>query len=147
MEIVGTEGAAKALTISEVARQAGVRTSTLRYYEGIGLLPEAKRISGKRRYEDSVLQRLAIIQTAQQAGFSLTEIRVLLDEILQSSTPTAQWRELVQHKLREVNSRLRQVESMKSLLEDVMQCNDPELADCIFVTGQKHKLFGEIPTK
>ena len=130
-----------ALTISEVARQAGVRSSTLRYYEMIGLLPVAQRISGKRRYEVSVLQRLAIIQTAQQAGFTLTEIRVLLDDILQSSTPTPQWRELVQGKLREVNSRLRQVESMKSLLEDVMQCNDPELADCIYVTGQKHRLL------
>src|SRR5262245_38246107 len=98
------------LTISAVAQQAGGRTATLRYYEAIGLLPEAQRVSGKRRYEESVLQRLAIIQTAQQAGFTLTEIRILLDEILQSSTPTAQWRELVQRKLREVNSRLRQVE-------------------------------------
>jgi DNA-binding transcriptional MerR regulator len=136
-------GAAGALTISEVARQAGVRSSTLRYYEMIGLLPVPQRISGKRRYEESVLQRLAIIQTAQQAGFTLTEIRVLLDDILQSSSPTPQWRELVQGKLREVNTRLRHVESMKSLLEDVMQCNDPELADCIYVTGQKHRLLEE----
>jgi MerR family redox-sensitive transcriptional activator SoxR len=136
-------GALGVLTISEVARQAGVRSSTLRYYEMIGLLPEPQRISGKRRYEETVLQRLAIIQTAQQAGFTLTEIRVLLDEILRSSSPTPQWRELVQRKLREVNSRLRQVESMRSLLEDVMQCNDPELADCIYVTGQKHRLLDE----
>ncbi|MFN8563711.1 MAG: MerR family transcriptional regulator [Anaerolineae bacterium] len=62
------------MTISEVARRVGVRTSTLRYYESIGLLPAPKRVSGRRRYDSAVLQRLEIIRTAQQAGFTLAEL-------------------------------------------------------------------------
>ena len=49
------------LTIGEVARRAGVRTSTIRYYEEAGLLPEPERVGGKRRYEEGILRRLALI--------------------------------------------------------------------------------------
>jgi len=63
------------LTISEVARQIRLRPSAIRYYERIGLLPRAERLSGQRRYDASVLYRLAIIQRARQLGFSLSEIR------------------------------------------------------------------------
>ncbi|MEP7286807.1 MAG: MerR family transcriptional regulator [Chloroflexota bacterium] len=130
------------LTISQVARQAGVRPSTLRYYETVGLLPNPKRISGQRRYAESILSRLAVIQTAQQAGFTLTEIRILLNDILPSASPTLQWHDLVQRKLQEMNTLLQHVQHMKSLLEDVIHCGDVQLADCIYSTGQKHKMMG-----
>ncbi len=125
-------------TISQVARQADLRPSALRYYEEIGLLSMPKRVNGRRRYDASVLQRLAVIQTAQRAGFTLDEIRILLNEILPSSAPQSQWHTLVQRKLAELNTTLLHIEKMKSLLEDVMRCEDDALADCIFVTGQKH---------
>ncbi len=129
------------LSISEVAARAGVRTSTLRYYESIGLLPEAPRVSGRRRYDASVLQRLEIIRTAQQAGFTLAELHVLLDDILTSASPHADWHDLIQRKLGELNQRLLNVQSMKSLLEDIMECDDDQLADCIYWTGQKYKVI------
>ena len=62
-----------ALTISEVAKRLGVRSSTIRYYEEIGILPPAHRLNGQRRYDQKVLYRLAVIQHAQRAGFSLPE--------------------------------------------------------------------------
>src|SRR5262245_65861030 len=65
------------LTIGQVARGARVRASALRYYEAIGLLPAAERVSGWRRYGDDVFVRLAAIELAQRAGFSLDEIRAL----------------------------------------------------------------------
>lgn len=127
------------LTITQVAQQAGVAASTVRYYESIGLLPEPARVSGRRRYEPDVLQKLEIIRTAQQAGFTLTELRTLFDEVLGSSAPAARWHELVQRKQREVNRLLLNVTSMKLLLEDIMGCDDAALADCIYWTGQKYK--------
>ena len=66
------------LRIGDVARAAGVRKSLIRYYEQIGLLPEAPRISGQRRYTEAVLRRLSVIDVAQRAGLSLDEIRELL---------------------------------------------------------------------
>jgi len=65
------------LTISQVADQIRLRPSAIRYYERIGLLPPAERLSGQRGYHASVLYRLAIIQRARQLGFSLSKIRHL----------------------------------------------------------------------
>jgi MerR family redox-sensitive transcriptional activator SoxR len=133
--------ASGAMSISQVAHEAGVRPSTLRYYESIGLLPESARISGRRRYEPNVLQRLEIIRTAQQAGFTLAELRVLFDDILPDNapSPSTRWHDLIQHKLQELNRLLLNVQSMKALLEDIMRCDGDELEDCIYVTGQKHR--------
>ena len=133
------------MTIGEVAHQAGLKPSTLRYYEEIGLLPPVSRRGGQRRYDSSVLQRLAVIHTAQQAGFTLTEVAILVNGILPSASPGPEWRDLVQRKLLELNTRLSHLERMRSLLEDVMRCDDPELADCIYETGQRHALTEAIP--
>jgi MerR family redox-sensitive transcriptional activator SoxR len=126
------------MSIGEVARQAGVRPSTLRYYESIGLLPVPERRSGRRRYEPGVVHRLAIIQTAQQAGFSLDEIRMLFDDLSESEYASVRWRMLVDDKLQQLNVLMRNVLSMKALLEDIRSCADDELAECVYVTGQKH---------
>src|SRR5262245_41942989 len=65
------------LTISEVARQVGLEPSAIRYYEHLGILPRADRCSGQRRYDRTVLYRLAVVQRARQAGFTLEEIKTL----------------------------------------------------------------------
>ena len=62
------------LTIGEVARRAGIRTSAIRYYESVGLLPAPPRMSGRRRYDPSIVQRLAVLHLAQEAGFTMAEI-------------------------------------------------------------------------
>src|SRR3954451_5222619 len=65
------------LTIVEVARRAGVKASTVRYYESLGVLPEPERVAGQRSYTVDVLRRLAIVDVAQRAGCSLEEIAEL----------------------------------------------------------------------
>src|SRR4051812_3286731 len=67
------------LTIGDVARRAGVATSSIRYYERIGLLPKPERSGGQRRYHADVLGKLGFIGVAQSAGFKLREIKELLD--------------------------------------------------------------------
>ena len=67
------------LTIGEVAQRAGLNVSAIRYYEAQGLLPDAPRVSGQRRYGEETLARLGVIDVAKRAGFSLDDIRVLLD--------------------------------------------------------------------
>src|SRR5258708_35003930 len=64
-------------TIGDIARQAGIRTSAIRYYEQIGLLPAPQRVNGRRRYTESALRRLAVIRFARDNGFTLAEIRRL----------------------------------------------------------------------
>lgn len=65
------------LTISEVAKQIGLRLSTIRCYEYVGILPAAQRVGGQRRYDVTALHRLVVIQRARQTGFTLTEIKQL----------------------------------------------------------------------
>ncbi|MBA3870610.1 MAG: MerR family transcriptional regulator [Anaerolineae bacterium] len=129
----------KGLSIGEVARQAGLLPTTLRYYESIGLLPDPARESGARRYNADVFQRLEMIRTAQQAGFTLAEVRVLFDEILWSDSPAAKWNTLIQRKLQEMDRMLANIQSMKQLLEDILGCDNDHLAECMFQTGQKHR--------
>lgn len=82
--------------IGEVAQRAGVRPSALRYYERVGLLPEPRREAGRRRYDSGVLcevlDRLAVVGVAQQAGFTIAEIRTLLDGFSEDTPPSERWR-------------------------------------------------------
>lgn len=68
------------LTIGKLAKLVGLRTSALRYYEAEGLLvPNGRSDSGYRLYKPEAAQRLHLIQRAQRLGFSLVDIRTLLD--------------------------------------------------------------------
>src|SRR5437899_11460953 len=59
---------AQDLAISDVARVFGLRTSAIRYYEQIGILPQPMRKNGQRRYDNSALFRLAVVQRAERWG-------------------------------------------------------------------------------
>ena len=61
----------------QVCLWSGLRPSAIRYYEQIGILPPAQRVSGQRRYDLTALHRLVVIQRARQTGFTLTEIKQL----------------------------------------------------------------------
>jgi MerR family redox-sensitive transcriptional activator SoxR len=110
------------MTIGEVAQRAGLHTSTLRYYESIGLLPPPKRISGQRRYSTEVLQVLAVIQLAKEANFTLEEIHTLLNDSSAQTRPSERWKALAQRKLHEVEIVIEQAQAMKHLLEAAIEC-------------------------
>jgi MerR family redox-sensitive transcriptional activator SoxR len=65
------------MAISDVAPVFGLRTSAIRYYEQIGILPVPRRRNGQRRYDNSALFRLAVVQRARETGFTLGKIREL----------------------------------------------------------------------
>src|SRR5436305_8513142 len=91
------------LTISEVARKVGLKPSAIRYYEQLGILPPAERVSGQRRYDKTVLYRLAVVQRARQAGFALEEIKTLFFGFKDGTRAEARWRKLADRKLAELN--------------------------------------------
>jgi DNA-binding transcriptional MerR regulator len=73
------QGARAALSVGQLAAQAGVRSDTIRYYERAGLLPRPRRTDGDhRRYGAADLDRLLFIRGAQRLGLRLSEIRDLL---------------------------------------------------------------------
>ena len=119
-----------ALTIGEVAARAGIRTSAIRYYERIGLLPEAERVAGKRRYAPDILERLAVIATAQRAGLDLGEVRELLDGVDAGEPAGERLQALARRKLPEVEALIAQAEAVRGWLMAAEQCRCPTLDDC-----------------
>src|SRR5688500_13037932 len=80
------------LTVGEAAERSGFATSALRYYERAGLIRSERTEGGQRRYERSVLRRLAFIRAARHVGLSLEEIRDALDTLPRARTPNrADW--------------------------------------------------------
>ena len=111
-------------SISEVAKQVGLRTSAIRYYEEIGILQPARRVSGQRRYDNTVLYRLAVLQRAQQAGFTLDEIRQLFFRFA-----SERWNLVAEQKLAELDAKIEQIESMRKLLKKLQTCCECETVE------------------
>src|SRR5215467_11162080 len=119
------------LTISQVAQQLRLRPSAIRYYERIGLLPPAQRLSGQRRYDPAVLHRLAIIQRARQLGFSLSEIRHLFFGFREVTRPSERWRTLSQRKLAELDHLMDGIKAVRGVLKKLMtKCRCDTLDQC-----------------
>jgi MerR family redox-sensitive transcriptional activator SoxR len=119
------------LTISQVARQLRLRPSAIRYYERIGLLPPAERLSGQRRYDPTVLYRLAVIQRARQLGFTLTEIQYLFFGFRDFTRPSQRWRTLSQKKLAELDHLMEGIRTVRSVLKKLMtKCRCDTLDQC-----------------
>src|SRR5215210_3056277 len=118
------------LTIGEVARRAGVATSSIRYYERIGLLPDPQRLHGQRRYHLAVLGKLGFIGVAQSAGFKLSEIKELIDGVDSADGMGEQMRSLSNRKLDEVEALLERTRVMKGWLEVAKECGCATPADC-----------------
>ena len=118
------------LTIGEVARRAGVATSSIRYYERIGLLPEPDRLGGQRRYDAAVLGKLGFIGIAQSAGFKLREIKELINGIDAADGMGEKMRSLSVLKLGEVEALLDRTKAMKGWLEVAQKCGCATPAEC-----------------
>jgi MerR family transcriptional regulator, redox-sensitive transcriptional activator SoxR len=119
------------LTISEVARQVGLQPSAIRYYERIGLLPRAPRVSGQRRYDTTALYRLAIIHRARQLGFTLSEIQHLFFGFRDITRPSERWRTLSQRKLAELDHLMDGIKAVRGVLKKMMtKCRCDTLDQC-----------------
>jgi MerR family redox-sensitive transcriptional activator SoxR len=119
------------LTISEVARQVGLQPSAIRYYERIGILLPGQRVSGQRRYDTTVLFRLAVIQRARRSGFTLDEIRQLFFGFGNVTRASERWQKLSRKKLVELDSLMESIRTMRGLLTKMMRkCRCDTLEQC-----------------
>lgn len=115
------------LTIGEVARQAGVAATTLRYYEQIGLVSAPARLGGQRRYDDSVLTRLEVIRLCKSAGFALEEIQLLFADD-EPGRPAS--RALAEAKLAEIDAQMESLARARAVIEWGMRCTCPSIDAC-----------------
>lgn len=118
------------LTIGQVALEAGLRASAIRYYESEGLLPLPHRRSGRRVYQRSILDHLALIELASQCGFSIAEIRTLLYGFARGVPPAKRWRSIAKSKLQELNEKAAQIARMKLVLSAICKCTCLSIEEC-----------------
>lgn len=114
----------ESLTIGQLAKAAGVPTTTVRYYERAGLLkPEARSGSNYRHYTSKSLHRLRFIRTAQSAGLSLDDVSSLIRLTEDRKKPCAEVQGILRQRLIEIGERMRELRSVQSAVEKA-------LADC-----------------
>jgi MerR family transcriptional regulator, redox-sensitive transcriptional activator SoxR len=124
--------------IGELARQAGLRTSAIRYYEEIGILAPAGRISGRREYGPEALNTLSLVQAAQKAGFTLEEIRALMSTITNGQRSSKAWPALAHAKLDELDDSIKRLKAARAALVDALDCACAGKADaCKLVTRMR----------
>jgi MerR family redox-sensitive transcriptional activator SoxR len=120
------------MLIGEIARQAGLRPSAIRYYESIGVLPRPDRVSGQRRYDPSVQTLLQLIQAGKSAGFTIAEIKTLFHGFAPDVPPSKRWQALARQKLVELDAIIARAVEMKRVLELGLTCRCLRLEDCVF---------------
>lgn len=118
------------LSIGQLAAKAEVNTSTLRYYESVGLIPAPERISGQRRYDETLLDRINFIKVAQQTGFSIQEIAILLEGFEQGESLSDRWEQMAMQKRAELEERKKQLNSMIQILDSGLSCKCLTWSEC-----------------
>ena len=118
------------LRIGELARRTGVAASALRFYEAEGLLPPARRVSGRRRYDEHAVVTVRLIRAAQDTGFTLKEVRALFRDAAGGTPLAAGWRKQAARKLQELDELERRVRSMKAALRAGLECGCLQPEDC-----------------
>src|SRR5205807_3249842 len=105
-------------------------TPAIHNSEQIWILPQAMRKNGQRRYNNTVLFRLAVVQRARETGFTLEEIRELFFGFPPGTPPPKRWHQLSQRKIAELRDRMKRLKLMETLLRRVEDCRCDALDEC-----------------
>ena len=119
------------LTVSQVAGRSGFAPSALRFYEREGLVHAARTSGNQRRYERSVLRRLAFIRAARNVGLSLAEVAAALDELPDRRPPTrADWARLSRGWRQRLDDQIAALQRLRDGLDSCIGCGCLSLKTC-----------------
>lgn len=113
------------MLISELAQRTGVAIATLRYYEGYGLVrgqtDESVKTNNYKHYDESVVGKIELIKEAKEIGFTLSEIKALLDDWFSDQLSEEKKIKVLETKIEEVNAKIGQLEGVKKMLMEGIQ--------------------------
>ena len=120
------------MNIGAIARRSGLPAKTIRYYEGIGLLPAPRRSAGNyRTYGESDLETLRFVQRARGLGFSVKEVARLLGLWQDRRRASAEVRRLALDHIAEIDGKIAELEGMRRTLVHLTQrCHGDDRPDC-----------------
>lgn len=118
----------KGMTIGRVAKQAAVNLETIRYYERRGILKQpSRRPSGYREYDSETVRLIRFIKRAQDLGFTLNEIKQLIELRENPRRSRTRMSALAEAKVRDIEKKIQHLQAMRQALEvllDTCACND-----------------------
>ena len=119
-------------SIGEAAELSGISAKMIRYYESMGLMPEPSRTeAGYRKYEENDIHNLRFILRARDLGFSVKQIRELLDLWRDRERASSEWKALASGHLVELRRKLREMEMMVDTLQHLVKnCHGDDRPDC-----------------
>ncbi|WP_157018066.1 MerR family transcriptional regulator [Mesorhizobium xinjiangense] len=125
-------GSGKRLQRAELARRTGCNLETIRYYEKIGMMPDPPRTaSGYRIYDDSHVSRLRFILRARELGFSIEQVRGLLDLVDGGRQTCAEVKERTERHLCDVRAKIADLKRIEKVLATTAaQCSGEDVPEC-----------------
>jgi len=125
------------LPIGELARRTGIAVSAIRYYEEQGLVSSGRNAGGQRRFQRSDIRRLSFVLIAQQFGFTLPQIRQVLDRLPDGRTPTkADWTRIGETFRAELDRKIETLTELRKRLDKCVGCGCLSLTDCTLYNPQ-----------
>lgn len=119
------------LPIGHISKRTGLAVSAIRFYEAKGLIRATRTASGQRRFARAAIRRLSFIRIAQGLGFSLPEIRVVLDSLPAGRTPTAaDWARISRHFRAALDQRIATLQKLRDDLDGCIGCGCLSLENC-----------------
>ncbi len=122
----------KEITIGKLSSQTGVNIETIRYYEKEGILPAPPRTEGGHRlYTEEHLKRLMFVRRSRELGFSLDEIRTMLDMVDGGNLTCAEVKNITLKHLDDVRDKISDLQKLEKTLKAIAsQCKGSKTPDC-----------------
>ena len=127
------------LSIGELAKRSGNAPSAIRYYESMGLIEGSRTEGGQRRYSAETLETLKFIAFAKASGFTLSEITALNPPAEEGDPLFANWKELSERKLAELDEIIKRAEEMKRFLKHALDCRCTKVEECGLLSESRSK--------
>jgi len=121
-------------SIGDLSRRTGVKITTIRYYEQMGLIDAPERSAGnQRRYSQAGLKRLSFIRHSRDLGFSIEDIRELLELSQHGEEPCDNAHEIAARHLKQIKAKLARLKRLETELGRLSACSAGSIADCAVI--------------
>lgn len=131
------------MKIGVAAKELGITSSTIRFYERKGLIRPIGRVSGRRELDENTLHTLKFLKFAKSAGFQLSEVTTLLEIGFGDQRETKEWTDFLSKKRTELAQRIEDLRRMHDLLGQFEKCECVDLKDCMSAPQSPHSAVGE----
>jgi MerR family transcriptional regulator, mercuric resistance operon regulatory protein len=125
----------KGYSIGQMSRVTGVKIETIRYYERCAVLPKPDRtVGGNRQYDHEMLKRLNFVRRSRDMGFSLSEVRALLEMVDGKNMSCAEVYAITRSHLRDIQARICGLKRLEKALGDMArECSGGDVPECPIV--------------